>query len=86
MNGHDPRPAAIEAARELDVQGLFCPRPVIETAKAIREIAVGEVLQIVGTDLGMQSDFPAWCKATGHELVDLRAEQGRVVVRVRRTR
>jgi TusA-related sulfurtransferase len=77
---------ALEVVREVDVQGQFCPRPVIETAKAIREIAVGEVLQVVGTDLGMQSDFPAWCKATGHELVELRADRGRVVVRIRRKR
>lgn len=68
------------------MQGTFCPRPVIETAKAIREVAVGELLRVVGTDRGMHSDFPAWCKATGHELVDIFEEGNRIVVTIRRSR
>ncbi|MDF1562169.1 MAG: sulfurtransferase TusA family protein [Deltaproteobacteria bacterium] len=72
--------------REVDVQGTFCPRPVIETARAIKEIARGEILRVVGTDRGMHSDFPAWCKATGHELVDMHEEGDRIFVSIRRRR
>jgi TusA-related sulfurtransferase len=48
----------------LDSSGTFCPVPIIETAKAIREMAPGEVLQVIATDPGVETDMPAWCKST----------------------
>ena len=53
----------------LDCYGLLCPIPIIQTAKKIKEMRVGEVLEIVSTDEGIQADMPAWCKMTGHEFL-----------------
>ncbi len=61
-------------ARVLDARGMFCPVPIIETAKAVKTMATGEVLLVRGTDPGIESDMPAWCKSTRHELVELRRE------------
>jgi len=73
-------------ARTVDVRGELCPRPIIETARAMREVEVGEVVLVISTDRGMESDMPAWCKATGHELLGL-AHSGDVIeARVRRIR
>jgi len=55
----------------LDCFGLLCPMPVIQTAKKIKELRVGEVLEILSTDEGTIGDMPAWCKLTGQEYLGL---------------
>lgn len=34
-------------AKRIDVRGLVCPYPIIETRKALKEIQVGEELEVV---------------------------------------
>ncbi len=58
-------------ARRIDCRGLYCPVPVIRTAEAIREMAEGEDLELLGDDPGILEDLPAWCRSTGHELLAL---------------
>lgn len=53
----------------LDTLGLFCPIPIINASKTIRELTVGEVLEVLSSDEGIKKDMPAWCETTGHELV-----------------
>jgi len=55
----------------LDCFGLLCPMPIIQTAKKIKELRVGEVLEILSTDEGIIGDMPAWCKMTGQEYLGL---------------
>ena len=55
------------AARTIDTSGTLCPRPIVETARAIRLLAAGEVLCVVATDPGIQTDMPMWCRSTRHE-------------------
>jgi hypothetical protein len=35
----------VRVAKTLDVRGMYCPGPVLETAKAIKQINIGEVLE-----------------------------------------
>ena len=37
-------------AMTLDTFGLLCPVPIMKTASAIREISVGEVLEVLADD------------------------------------
>lgn len=76
----------MDPARVVDVRGEFCPKPIIETAKAVKQVEVGEVVLVLGTDRGIHSDLPAWCKATGHELVDIAEKDALIEARVRRMR
>jgi tRNA 2-thiouridine synthesizing protein A len=62
----------------LDCYGLLCPMPIIRTAKKMKELKVGEVLEIVSTDAGIKSDMPAWCKMSGQEFLGLE-EDGEVI-------
>ncbi|AKU91073.1 sulfurtransferase TusA family protein [Vulgatibacter incomptus] len=59
----------LEAARTIDTSGSFCPVPIIETAKAAKELEDSQVLLVIATDPGISSDMPVWCKGTGHELL-----------------
>ena len=51
----------------LDTSGTLCPYPIVETARTIRRLSPGEVLCVVATDPGIQTDMPMWCRATRHE-------------------
>jgi tRNA 2-thiouridine synthesizing protein A len=46
----------------VDATGLACPMPVIELAKAVRDIEVGEVVRLLATDPAAKVDVPVWCR------------------------
>ncbi|WP_254829896.1 sulfurtransferase TusA family protein [Haloglomus salinum] len=55
----------------LDVKGLSCPMPVVETKQAIDTLDADEVLEVVATDRGSMSDIAGWADTTaGVELLD----------------
>jgi tRNA 2-thiouridine synthesizing protein A len=58
----------------LDVKGLCCPMPVVKAKKGMDAIEVGQVLEIVGTDVGSKGDMPAWAKRSGHEFLGVTEE------------
>jgi len=60
----------LEIAALVDARGLSCPMPIVRTAQAIRPLPVGSVIEVLATDPGSQKDFVAWCRSTGHELVE----------------
>jgi TusA-related sulfurtransferase len=68
----------IQPDRTLDTIGLFCPIPIIKTAEAVKEMAVGEVLLVRADDLGVLVDMPAWCKMAKHDLLGM-VEDGDVI-------
>ena len=74
----------MKADVKLDCYGLLCPVPIIETARKIKEIKVGEVLEVVSTDKGIKEDMPAWCRQTGQEYLGLEEEGEIMKVYVRK--
>jgi tRNA 2-thiouridine synthesizing protein A len=40
---------------------------VIELAKRIREVEVGEVVRVLADDPAAANDIPAWCRMKGQE-------------------
>jgi tRNA 2-thiouridine synthesizing protein A len=67
---------SVTIARTLDLKGLSCPIPIIKTAKAMKELAPGELLEAYATDPGSVSDFKAWAQATGNPLVETGQDGG----------
>ncbi|ACM05419.1 MULTISPECIES: sulfurtransferase TusA family protein [Thermomicrobium] len=76
----------LQPDRVLDCSGLLCPLPVIRTSKAIKEIAIGQVLKVIATDPGAPADMEAWARQTGNELIDAHEENGKYVFFFRRVR
>ena len=60
----------LEIAALVDARGLSCPMPIVRTAQAIRPRPDGSLVEVLATDPGSQKDFVAWCRSTGHELVE----------------
>jgi TusA-related sulfurtransferase len=54
---------------ELDCRGLICPRPVIELARHLADVDVGQVIAVVAEDVAAAVDIPAWCRMRGQEYV-----------------
>jgi tRNA 2-thiouridine synthesizing protein A len=69
--------------QQLDLKGLSCPMPIVKTAQAMKLLATGQVVEILATDAGSVSDFAAWCRTTGNELIEQTEEAGvyRFIVR-----
>lgn len=63
-----PEEVAGVDARYLDARGLTCPMPVIELAKVVDEIAVGEQVRLAATDLSARVDVPVWCRMRRQKL------------------
>lgn len=53
----------------LDARGLFCPEPVMLLHRKMRELAVGDVLQVIATDPSTQRDIAKFCTFLSHELL-----------------
>jgi tRNA 2-thiouridine synthesizing protein A len=51
-----------EVAAVVDATGLSCPMPVIELAKAVRDVEVGQVVRLLATDPTARVDVPVWCR------------------------
>ena len=66
----------IEADHHLDTSGLSCPEPVMMLHNKIRDIALGEVLEILATDPATTRDIPKFCNFLGHELIEQREAGG----------
>lgn len=61
-------------SQTLDCTGLQCPLPVIKTAQAMKGLEVGDVLELLATDPGVEPDMNAWTKRTGNELLGITTE------------
>jgi tRNA 2-thiouridine synthesizing protein A len=68
----------------LDASGLLCPEPVMLLHNRIRDIAVGETLQIQATDPSTERDIPRFCVFLGHELLEHNAVGGHYIYLIRK--
>jgi TusA-related sulfurtransferase len=59
--------------------------PVVKTAKAMREMVTGDLLEMVSTDPGSMPDMKAWANQTKHELLDAKDEGGKFRFLIKKT-
>lgn len=62
--------------RMVDARGSFCPGPLMELIRAIRESQVGDVIAVRSSDKGSKIDIPKWVEKAGHRLVSLESLEG----------
>ena len=54
---------------EIDCRGMRCPMPVVELARAMKEVEVGQVVALVADDPAAGPDVQAWCRMREQEYV-----------------
>ena len=62
--------------RTVDARGSYCPGPLMELIRTIREAAIGDVIAVYSSDKGSKADIPKWIEKAGHRLVALEARDG----------
>jgi tRNA 2-thiouridine synthesizing protein A len=74
------------ADQKLDCLGLFCPMPVLKTRDAMKQMTVGQVLEMISDDPASEADMTSWVARTGHELLEIEKDGGVYRFVLRKTR
>lgn len=53
----------------IDARGRRCPLPVLDLARRIGDIEVGETITVEADDPAARPDIAAWCRMRRHEYV-----------------
>jgi tRNA 2-thiouridine synthesizing protein A len=72
--------------KKIDCTGLFCPMPIVRTRDAMREMTVGQVLEMLSDDPASDADMKSWTQRTGNELLEVSRDGGLYRFLVRKTR
>jgi tRNA 2-thiouridine synthesizing protein A len=67
---------SLQISEVVDARGQSCPMPIVNTAKAVRMLPSGTLVEVLATDPGSVKDFAAWARATGNELVEQTSQDG----------
>ena len=59
----------LKTVQSFDLTGLSCPMPIVKVSKAMKELNPGDVIEALTSDPGALTDFPAWAKTSGNEIV-----------------
>ena len=70
----------------IDARGSFCPGPLMELIRAIKEAQVGDVLELLSSDKGTAQDVPEWVAKVGHELLGTEEKDGVWHLKVRKAK
>lgn len=73
---------AFSITQSLDLTGLKCPLPVLHTGKKLRELQIGDILEVICTDPMSGIDLPHFCNQQNHILLEMdqSGEQYRYVI------
>lgn len=58
-----------QVSKSIDARGAFCPGPLMELIKAVKVAAVGEVIEVLSSEMQSVKDIPEWAGKMGHEVV-----------------
>lgn len=58
--------AGMRPSLQVDAVGLLCPIPVTRTAKAMKSLTPGEILELSADDRVVLIDVPNWCLSWRH--------------------
>ena len=64
----------------VDARRLLCPLPVIRVQDRVAGLEPGTQVEAICTDPGVLHDIPAWCRINGHQVIDVRDNDGEYVV------
>ncbi len=60
----------------VDARGSWCPGPLMELVRVIKEEPVGTEFELLSSDEGSRKDVPMWLEKAGHELLGMSSEEG----------
>lgn len=73
-----------QAPFQLDTSGLLCPEPVMMLHGKVREMASGDVVDVIATDPSTTRDIPKFCQFLGHTLLEQGEADGKYLYRIQK--
>ncbi|MBI5975580.1 DsrE/DsrF/DrsH-like family protein [Staphylococcus canis] len=64
--------------KQLDYSGLQCPGPIVNLSQEMKQLNVGEQVEVTVSDFGFYNDIQSWTKQTGHQLIHLDQQNDKV--------
>jgi len=77
--------SSVKADRTIDARGSFCPGPLMELIKGVKEAKTGEVMAVYSSDTGSKRDIPLWVNKAKHELISIIDHDGFAEFVIRKT-
>lgn len=72
-----------EKTIEVDCLGETCPTPLVETRKAIRKAAPGDIIIVTGDHESSKKEIPMAVKALGLELLSVVEEDNKWIIKIK---
>jgi TusA-related sulfurtransferase len=60
----------------IDARGMACPGPLLEAKKAMADIPVGGIMEVLSSDEGTNNDIPMWTKKMKYDHLGIIEEAG----------
>lgn len=70
----------------VDARNTFCPGPLMELIANMKQVQVGDVIELLSTDEGSAADVPEWVKKVGHEMLGSEQVEGIWHIKVRKAK
>ena len=61
---------------KVDARGSFCPGPLMELVKTIKEQPQGTIIDLLSSDEGSLVDIPKWVEKANHKMIEIIEEDG----------
>ena len=68
----------------VDVRGETCPVPLVETRKALRRAAPGDIVEVVGTHPASKKEIPMAVEALRLQLLSVEGADNEWKIRIQR--
>jgi len=69
---------------QVDVRGQTCPVPLVETRKALRRAAPGDVIKVIGTHPASKKEIPMAVEALRLSLLSVEGSDTDWTIRIQR--
>ncbi|BDG61640.1 sulfurtransferase TusA family protein [Caldinitratiruptor microaerophilus] len=70
----------------VDARGAYCPGPMMELIRAVKNAQVGQTVAVLSSDSGSLKDIPLWAQKAGHEYIGAYPRDGYNEIIVRKMR
>lgn len=84
VDTREARCPAVEANIKVDCRGETCPVPLVETRKALRRAAPGDIIEVVGTHPASKKEIPMAVEAMGLQLLCVEGPDTDWMIRIQR--
>ncbi len=70
----------------VDARNTFCPGPLMELISNMKQVGVGDVIELLSTDEGSATDVPEWVNKVGHQLLSSQNVDGVWHIKIRKVK